>query len=65
MNARWIEIEIDEVIRESDKAFLLRIDGEEHWIPKSQIQSPEDIRIGECEFEIKISEWIADQKGLA
>ena len=49
--------------RESERAFLVD-DGEEHWIPKSQIQEPENYGVSNAKVNLVISLWIAEQKGL-
>jgi len=51
------------VIRETPKAFLVD-DGEEHWIPKSQITDAEEYGEGE-EATIEVSLWFATKEGLA
>lgn len=64
--SNWVYIVVDEVLRETDKAFLLKIGDEETWMPRSQI-APEDeegMRAGDSDFEIGISEWIAKEKGI-
>lgn len=53
----WLEYPC-EFKRETDKAYLVDIDGEKIWFPKSQSELSED---KDCIF---ISEWIAQQKGL-
>lgn len=53
-------------IKEGDQALLVDIDGEEYWIPKSQIHDDSEV------FDDKkndrgtlvITEWIAEKKGL-
>lgn len=64
-SSNWIHIEVDEVARETQKAFLLRIDGEEYWIPFSQIADAEDYSEGDVNVSMSISEWIANEKGIA
>jgi hypothetical protein len=50
-------------------AVLVEIDGEEHWIPDSQIDEDSEIYHG-CDLErgdvaiIIMTEWIAQEKGL-
>ena len=44
------------VARKTAKAMLLRIQGEDHWIPTSQTRI--------VNGNIKISKWIAEQKGI-
>lgn len=63
-NKNWIHIDVDEIVRETEKAFLLRIDDEEVWIPKSQISNPEDYAEGDTNCTVSITDWIANQKGL-
>lgn len=60
----WVHLDVEEVVRETDAAFLLRIDGSDHWIPKSQISDPEDYSAGDTGCTISVTEWIAKQKGL-
>ena len=50
----------------TDSAFLIDIDGSEHWLPIYQIDFqgyPIDYSEGD-EIEVKIPEWLAVQKGL-
>ena len=49
----------DEILTETDLAYLFVIDGEEFWIPKSQI---EYLDTEEQEFDIP--RWLAEEKGL-
>lgn len=49
--------------RESEGAFLFVVEGEEMWIPKSQVRARRKDPAGKivrCEF----TRWIADKKGL-
>jgi hypothetical protein len=59
------EFEGVEAKRETDKALLcLFPDGEEHWIPKSQIDDDSEVyREGDV-GKLVVSQWIAEQKGL-
>lgn len=58
-----------EFIRQSNKAVLVEIDGEEHWIPESQIHDDSEAFVG-CDLDkgdackLICSEWIAKEKGL-
>lgn len=62
-NKKTIEIDIDRIKLETDKAILVIIDDEEIWLPKSQITYNENHDPDKPQ-EIEISEWIAEQKGL-
>lgn len=50
---------------ETDKAILCVIDGDEHWIPKSQIDEDSEVYASGTEGTLVITDWIAQQKGLA
>lgn len=64
--SRWIHLDNVTVKKVTDKAMLLVLDDEEeHWIPISQISDPEDYEEGDEDCSISISEWIAEQKGIA
>lgn len=62
--SRYVEVHGDEVARETDRAVLCRIDGDERWIPLSQIDPGTPASEGGCEFTMGITRWIAEQKGL-
>ncbi len=47
---------------ETENAVLIDVDGEEVWIPLSQVESMHFDRLGNG--TIVISDWIAKQKGL-
>jgi hypothetical protein len=51
------------VKHESEKAFLFVIEGVEVWMPKSQIRDC-DVSSEAVDQEVKITEWIAQQKGM-
>lgn len=61
-----VEIAFDGIKAETDKAFLLEIDGEEEWIPKSQIESwkMKESKWGKKSGTCEIPEWLAEEKGL-
>ena len=48
----------DAIRFETDNAYLLEIDGEEVWLPKSHCELNPD------EDEAHIPEWLAIEKGL-
>ena len=53
-----------EVIRETEFALYVDIDGEHHWIPKSQVDDESEVFGLGDEGTLKISSWIAQEKGL-
>lgn len=50
--------------KETDKALLVEIDGDEHWIPKSQIDDDSEVYQEGDEGELVVSMWLAEQKGI-
>lgn len=61
----WIHLDVEEIVRETPKAFLLRIaDGEELWVPKSVVQDANDYSEGDCDCCVSVSEWFCEKEGL-
>ena len=60
----WVHLEDVEILKETEKAFLVDLDGEEYWLPKSQILDADEYREGD-EGTLSISAWIAREKGLS
>ncbi len=50
--------------RETDKAILATIEGTDYWIPLSQVEKIERSKSKGCD-KLVVSQWIAEQKGLA
>jgi hypothetical protein len=66
MSQLWISVDFEAVKAVTDRAVLFVIEGEEVWIPKSQI-SPDDVdqyEPGDGDGSVSVSEWIANEKGL-
>lgn len=61
----YIELEV-RVVTNTDKAVLVRLeDGEETWIPWSQVEdNGEGFRFG-YEGPMYVTEWFAEKEGLA
>lgn len=51
-------------IRETEFALLVEIDGEEVWMPKSQIQDESEVTEPGDEGALVVTEWIAREKNL-
>ena len=63
----YIELETDEVVKVTQEAVLVDIDGREVWMPKSQIKDGVDIHYdleGEEGVILEIAEWWAIQEEL-
>ncbi len=56
----------DEVIvkKTTPKALLVEIDGEEYWLPKSQLGKATDVENEGDIGTIEIPKWLAEEKGL-
>jgi len=52
------QIDFDELIKETDLSWLLKIDGDQIWFPKSRCEIDED------DGTIEVPEWLAIEKEL-
>lgn len=60
-----VSFEDIKVVKESPKALLCLINGEEVWIPKSQIDEDSEVWNEKTSGgTLIITEWIAKEKGL-
>lgn len=64
-NSNYVHLEEVNILRETDKAFKIEHDGDHYWIPFSQVANPGDYHEGDEGVTLSITEWIAEQKGLA
>jgi hypothetical protein len=48
----------------TEKALLCDIDGQDFWIPVSQVHPDSEVYDEDHEGTLVVSEWIAKQKGL-
>ena len=63
--SRFVHLDVEEILRETEAAFLVELEnGEQHWLPKSQIADSEQYEAGDVNCTVSITEWIAQQKGL-
>jgi len=54
-----------ELVRETDKAYLVHDGDTDMWIPKSQVSDLEKVTIdGKVHLAFTIPEWLALEKGL-
>jgi len=64
MSGNKVRIDDVEAIGETPKALHVIIDGEKHWIPKSQIDDDSEVWENGQEGTLVISEWFADKEKL-
>lgn len=50
------------VKRETEKALLVEIDGEEHWVPQSQIDDASEVYAMGTEGKLVVTTWFARKK---
>lgn len=62
MTGETIEIDVD-ILRETEAALLVSDGGRQVWLPKSQIENPDDLSPGDS-GEIIVPVWLAEEKGL-
>ena len=60
----FVHLDVEEVVRITEKAILLRIDGDEIWFPVSQVANADDYEEGDADLTVSVTEWAARQKGL-
>lgn len=68
MPSNYVHLDFEEIVAETEKAFLVRLgddlDNEEVWLPFSQIADAEDYSVGDKDGTISVTEWIAKEKGI-
>ncbi len=60
-----VRVEVETVKRATDKAILCVIEGEEVWIPQSQIDDESEVWKAGDEGTLVIPLWLAEEKGIA
>jgi hypothetical protein len=60
----WVYVDADKIVKITDKAMLVLIDGQEVWLPLSQLHEVERYAEGDEDITIAMSDWLAKQKGL-
>ena len=48
-------------VSDTEKAILISVKGQEHWVPKSQIKT--SLRQGD-DMEMDIPDWLAEKAGI-
>lgn len=61
----WVSLDVQVIRRETEKAFqVVLADGSIHWLPKSQVDSADNLEAGRRDLTIMVTEWIARLKEL-
>lgn len=59
----WAELDDVEGLGETEKALKVDINGNEEWVPRSQIAKDSEVT-GEGDFgTLKVSRWLAEKRG--
>ena len=61
----WFHLDVEEILAETDNAFLCETEDAEIWIPKSQIKDAGDYEDGDENVTISVTEWFVKKEGLA
>jgi len=62
--AETVQIQNTKAVRETEKALLVEIEGEEFWLPKSQIDDDSEVYKDGTEGTLVIPLWLAEKHGL-
>ncbi len=62
--SRYVEIEVEEIVVETDDAVLVLFNDEEIWLPKSQIEDCTVISKKAKNVVLGITRWIAKEKDI-
>jgi hypothetical protein len=62
--SNYVHLDVDLVKRITDKAMLCVIDGEDVWLPLSQVADADSFDEGDEDCTVSVTQWIAEQKGL-
>jgi hypothetical protein len=59
-----VDVEVDEVEIETEKAIMVSDGFKTAWIPKSQIAETSEVQAKGDKGNLRIPEWLAKDKGL-
>lgn len=62
--SNYVHIEVDEILKETDNAFLVLYKETEVWLPKTQIADVRDYEEGDVDCTLSITEWLAKKIGV-
>lgn len=63
-NGRYVDVDVDEIVAATDRALLCLIDGEEKWLPRSQVADGDGYEKGETGVTLSVTSWFAEKEGL-
>lgn len=60
-----VTLEAVEAIAQTDKALLCEIEGDQYWVPQSQIDDDSEVYERGHSGKLVVTEWWARKNGLA
>lgn len=63
-SSNYVHLDVDEILSETDNAFLVLLNEEEIWIPKSVISDSKDYDKGDVECSISVQRWFTEKNEL-
>ena len=64
LSRKTVEFEDCECVKETEKAILVCIEGDDYWIPKSQVDDDSEVYEDDTNGTLVITEWFASKEGL-
>lgn len=62
--AETVQIQNVTALKETEAALLVEVEGEEFWIPKSQIHDDSEVYKVDTDGTLVIPLWLAEKHGL-
>lgn len=59
-----VQIQDVKALKETERALLVEVEGEEVWLPKSQIDDDSEVYKEDTEGTLVIPLWLAEKHGL-
>lgn len=60
----YVHITVEEILRETENALLILLDGDELWVPRSQVAGGDDYTQGDRDVTLSVTEWWANKNGV-
>jgi len=60
----YVHLDVEEILKDTGKAFLCVIEGDQFWIPRSCVADAGDYGEGDVNCTISVKESFAVEKGL-
>jgi hypothetical protein len=60
----YVPVYVDCIVHATERAWLCQIDGDEVWLPLSQLCAPDGCDVGDTDVTIYVADWIAQDRGI-